>query len=447
MATYKCIKLINNLLKYISIIFIFLFINFDDIQGQNVKTVNGIVLDSITRQPVSNVNISVDQSSGTTTDEHGRFSLNIRKRNQMMVFSHLSYLHKTINLSQAKILIDTILLKPKIIELPTFELSTKNYISVKQTEAIMDYAIIGDHIVLLLHINGKTALEFRDLYNPASVLFKQLISFKANSLFTDFFYQIHLMADDSVRQLHVDDNRNISFYSAVSRKHFEQVMSNTLAITSKNIITVESSIFSQQYDYYLIGIDSVYRKCFFKIYDKQKQREIAQKYGEMSAVQSEYNALLDYYNVTPEMSENPRQRKVSLNLFQKKAVFKNISQSSYNPVFVRNDSIFVFDLVNNQLYIFDKTGQKLNSLMISFNLEQGFRKIIQEYLNDNFYCYKMTNGIGYISRIDTKTGKIIQYVQLNDGMFPENIQIKDKMIFYLAKDNLNFGKKLFWLKL
>ena len=69
---------------------------FSGVQAQNTKTVNGIILDSITRQPVSNVNISVDQSSGTTTDEHGRFSLNIRKRDRVMVLSHLSYLHKTI---------------------------------------------------------------------------------------------------------------------------------------------------------------------------------------------------------------------------------------------------------------------------------------------------------------------------------------------------------------
>ena len=431
--------------KSIPAIIIFLLI-FCGVQAQNIKTVNGIILDSITRQPVSNVNISVDQLSGTTTDEYGRFSLNIRKRNQMMVFSHLSYLHKTINLSQTKIWIDTILLKPKIIELPTFELSTKNYISVKQTEAIMDYAITGDLVVLLLHINGKTALEFRDLYNPASVLFRQLIPFKANSLFTDFFHQIHLMADDSVRQLHMDDNRNISFYSAVSRKHFDQVMGNTLAITSKNIITVESNTFSQQYDYYLIGIDSAYRKCFFKIYDKQKQREIAQRYGELSAKQSEYNALLDYYNVTPEMSEDSIVRKISLDLFQKKAVFKNISKSSYNPVFVRNDSIFVFDLVNNQLCIFDKTGQKLKSMVISFNLEQGFRKIIQGYLNGDFYCYKMANGTGYISRMDMETGEIMPYIRINDALFPENIQIKDKTIFYLAKSTFDSGRKLFWLK-
>ncbi len=435
----------KNFLKSIPAIIIFLLI-FSGVQAQNTKTVNGIVLDSITRQPVSNVNISVDQSSGTTTDEHGRFSLNIRKRDRVMVLSHLSYLHKTIDLSQTKIQIDTILLKPKIIELPTFELSTKNYVSVKQTEAIMDYAITGDLVVLLLHINGKTALEFHDLYNPASVLFRQLIPFKANSLFTDFFYQVHLMADDSVRQLHVDDNKNISFYSAVSRKHFDQVMGNTLAITSKNIITVESNTFSQQYDYYLIGIDSAYRKCFFKIYDKQKQREIAQRYGEMSAVQSVYNIILDYYNVTPEMSEDPGQRKVSLNLFQKKAVFKNISKSSYNPVFVRNNSIFVFDLVNNQLCIFDKTGQKLKSVMISFNLEQGFRKIIQSYLNGDFYCYKMTNGTGYISRMDTETGKILPYIRISDGFFPEDIQIKDKTIFYLAKSTFDLGRKLFWLK-
>jgi hypothetical protein len=417
-----------------------------NIQAQTQKPVHGVVLDSITRQPISNVNISVDKFSGTISDGFGRFQLIIKKKDKSAVFSHVNYLSKEVTFSQVKTILDTVFLIPKIVELPIFEISTKNSFSGKQTETIIDYTITNDLIVLLLQVNGKTALEFHELYNPVKAIFRQFIPFKSDRFYTDLFYQVHLIADDSVRQLRIDENRNISFYSAVSRKYFDQVLGNTLAATSENIITMEYNTFSQQYNYYLIGIDSSYQQCFFKIYDQKKQKEIAQRYGEFSNAQNTYNSLLEYYNVTPEMSESPHARKVSLDLFKKTAAFQNISKSSYNPLFVKNDSIFAFDLVNHQLHIFGKTGQELKTLMIDFCLEQGFCRVLQAYQSDDFYCYKMVNGIGYISKIDTKTGKALNYITLENALFPEKIQIENNTVFCIAKSSFTFPKKLFWFK-
>lgn len=74
-------------------IFVFVFLNSSF--GQE-KTIQGVVVDELSKEPVSFANISIkNAAAGTTTDATGKFKINIAEKNQAVFFvSHINYQKK-----------------------------------------------------------------------------------------------------------------------------------------------------------------------------------------------------------------------------------------------------------------------------------------------------------------------------------------------------------------
>lgn len=84
-----------------------------------VFSVNGSVMDSVTKQKLAFVNIIVnnDGTFGTTTDIDGNFSIKSRKEIRTLTFSYVGYTKKTVHAAILNKKANTILLTPESIEL------------------------------------------------------------------------------------------------------------------------------------------------------------------------------------------------------------------------------------------------------------------------------------------------------------------------------------------
>ena len=61
------------------------------------STVEGTVVDKISKQPIPGVNIVIQETtSGTQTDFDGKFKLNKVKKGEKIVFSYVGYVNATI---------------------------------------------------------------------------------------------------------------------------------------------------------------------------------------------------------------------------------------------------------------------------------------------------------------------------------------------------------------
>lgn len=84
--------------------------------------VKGIVLDSISGEPIPYVSIWVENENfGTTSEENGEFSIHITSKSSRLLFNVLGYEKKTLPLSESKI----VKLKPTSIELNEVIISKK----------------------------------------------------------------------------------------------------------------------------------------------------------------------------------------------------------------------------------------------------------------------------------------------------------------------------------
>lgn len=98
-----------------SIFFVSLMCFFNIVKGQ----VSGVVLDSKTGTPISNVNVILDRMVATRSDGNGRFSVRDLNRKTVLTFRHLSYRDTSINLdlsSERKNLVIYLVLKHETID-------------------------------------------------------------------------------------------------------------------------------------------------------------------------------------------------------------------------------------------------------------------------------------------------------------------------------------------
>jgi len=63
--------------------------------------IRGVVKDSITKQPIPYVNISVEnENKGTTSEENGTFTIHVSEKSKNLIFSALGFERKTIKISE-----------------------------------------------------------------------------------------------------------------------------------------------------------------------------------------------------------------------------------------------------------------------------------------------------------------------------------------------------------
>jgi len=84
-----------------------------------------VICNSISKNPIENVNIVSNKNKGTITNEQGRFTFDYFENFKSLTFSHLTYQTKKINRKDIMQL-DTIFLQPAIVNLDAIVLNTFN---------------------------------------------------------------------------------------------------------------------------------------------------------------------------------------------------------------------------------------------------------------------------------------------------------------------------------
>ena len=84
--------------------------------------ISGVVKDSITKQPIPYVNISVEnENKGTTSEENGTFSIHVSEKSKNLIFSALGFERKTVQISE----VSEVNLKPMAYELDEIVISKR----------------------------------------------------------------------------------------------------------------------------------------------------------------------------------------------------------------------------------------------------------------------------------------------------------------------------------
>jgi len=116
----------------------------------------------------------------------------------------------------------------------------------------------------------------------------------------------------------------------------------------------------------------------------------------------------------------------------------------YAPLFVLNDSVFIFDHYKNKLFKYTPTQGTIDSVSISYHLKSkksGWEQpLIQDKITGKIYALFMRGGYTYLSLINSNTGKVSKTFKLF-YKYVEKIQIINNEVYYIYRPFESIQKK------
>jgi len=297
------------------------------------------------------------------------------------------------------------------------------YASVKYSVA--DFEIGQEDQLLLLTYEKNLEKDAQlQLISNDSVLALQSIPERAKGLFRDFRGEIHVLTAQNVYGL-AYDNEGITL-GQIPKDYF--------------------------FKYITPIVDTSYTKFFYSNYTEIYP---AFEYGSIDKLDSTYKRLLhiqddlmmelyrsEYKWVdvrTKLWAKNLELQTgidaeiyVGANYFTQSLYYEPV----YAPLFLVNDTIYIFDYPNNMLHSFLTNGDSIQTVKLNHHLnakKTGFRKNLQlDRKTGTVYAIYEQEGYSYIGPIDLKTGVVSKKVKLA-FRYVEKIRVHNNEVYFIYR--------------
>lgn len=258
---------------------------------------------------------------------------------------------------------------------------------------------------------------------------------KTRELMRDFRGNIHLITEDWVYNVKPEEDFMRLF--RIEKPYF-------MRYVAPLIDTVDMRMFFSNYSEVYPAVDYFYFDRMDSVYAKIIEVEDAIM---MEMYLSEYK----WVDVRTKLWAREQERKLGVDkeiiigatIFTQSIFYKEI----YAPLFVRNDSVFVFDHYKDLLFIFDDSGNALDSLSITHHLQPkktGWKnRIIQDQSTGEFFALYEKAGHTTLRRIDVHTGQTKESIQLH-FKYVDKLMLRNNTAFYTYRPFESAQKKFLY---
>jgi hypothetical protein len=409
------------------------------IQGlcQSNYTIKGIVVDSDSKEPIPYVFIRlIDTEKYFITDSLGKFKFNSLNTKFDFNFQHLNYKKNALTIDTLKntttelTLVFRLQKKENI--LGEIVISSKTEIT-NVASNIIDYNFIDNKIVVLNYKVPPHQSEITILNEQLDTLNISKLYFEPESLFKDCFGNIHVLSADSSYQLFYQ-NAVLGIYAPYPIIEFEKKLGNCYTSTNDFIYFIEkrgsimitNTIFrpfpskNDALSYFYITKKTKKKDALFDAFDKRHGAERK----EDNEAEKRAIAMNTVY--------------ISPTIFRETIVLDEI----YAPLFVVNDSLIVFDFINNEINIF-KNNTTISKTKIDFHITKTWKRLMLfDDIRHKTYSKYTEDDKFIIKEIDYINGKVGKSFNLPNLCF--KLKIMNGKTYYLMKNsnNSNFNVTL-----
>jgi len=379
----------------------------------------------------------------TSTNSSGEYSfkIDLNKLNNIQ-FIHVSYEVKTIlidNRLKKKIKNDTLILNVKLndIELGIIEVGVKKPDTLFGTQqySIADYEINYDNKNLVLLTYEKTlkkGSKIRLLNKKHKELDSYVVLDECIELKTDFRNQIHLITTQNVYLVAIKNNR-IYLYREENDYYYKYL--------APIVDTLKDRIYYSNYSEIYPAFDYLEFNCTDSVYTTML--EVKDK-----PLMEQYRAEFKFTDVRTQLWAHNKQIETGIDkeIWVGAAIFTNSVYYTplYAPLFVQQDSVFVFDHYDNQLKKYTIKNGVVDSIDIKYHFnsrKSGWEQpLIQDKKANKIYALFMRSGYTYLSLLNTNTGEIIKTYKLY-YKYIEKIKIINNEVFYIYRPFESIQKK------
>jgi len=356
-------------------------------------------------------------------------------------FEHAAFENKSIDFTKRlkkRIKNDTLILNVKLndFELGIIEVGIKRPAVVFKSKlySVADYQSIDDGNMILLSYDKtlKKGGKLKLVDSSMVLLDSYIVLDECVELKTDFRENVHLITKQNV-YLIVITNKRLYLYKE-DKNYFYKYLAPILD-------TLQDRIYYSNYS-------ELYPAFDFMEFNKTDSTYTTLLAVEDKPLMEQYRAEYKFSDVRTKLWAH--QKQIETGIDKEIWVGANIFTNSlyytplYAPLFVKNDSVLIFDHYKNILFISTPKKGFVDSTEINYHLnsrKSGWEHpLIQDKQSEEIYAIFMRNGYTFLSLLNTETGKIIKTFKLF-YKYIEKIQIINHEVFYIYRPFESTQKK------
>lgn len=291
---------------------------------------------------------------------------------------------------------------------------------------VLDFILQPDNGILLC-CSDENRYFMRSLNAEGEKTNETPIRSHPKKLYRDCMKTIHLVYSDSIYETALVDN-SIGIFQAKAKRGIFDLLQSCVYKDDHNLMKYNYSNEGQRIEYLTIDIKSKAAKTLYVGEDRTEYRQMEEyKYEHYMADEKMFH------------SQTSEELKTTRKIWNSKQFYDLIVINPiYIPMFELNDSLFIFDHVNDSAVVFTREGQRVRSFPIFYHYFEGWKnELITNLEKTRVYARFEAEGITTLKEINLVNGKTESIIQLEKHTFPENIQIHGDFIYYLYKDYLN----------
>jgi len=291
--------------------------------------------------------------------------------------------------------------------------------------SVADYEFYEDKLVLLTFTRSLSVPTVMLVNSDQKVLSGYDLPDKAEKLFKDYLGHINVVCSEHVFRVKI--NKDMISLASLPVDEFTSKIVPCIDTIGKEIYFSNYSKDYPEFTYYAYNTSDSSLHPFKTVTDEEQLKE--------------YN--MEYYFLKPKDKLLARKLADQYDVDKHRiaAIMSGVTSSIfytplYAPLYIINDTVFVFDHYSDAILTYDRKHQLLDSVPISYHHPKNWREwkheIIIDQDNHKIYALYQKSGYYYLKNIDPVSGKILGTFKLLN-QYVEKIKIKNDNVYYIYR--------------
>lgn len=424
--------------------------------AQNRYSIKGVVTDAESGIAVSRVHVETeDQSNKVVTDVFGTFQLDgSGELPTTLHLSHVSYRDTSITLEFAsdRAVFLNVELKRAVYFVPAATVQDQKPDTVFGSDEfhVADYTFDQNGQLLILTYENQKYLKRSEeseinLYDGCKIILldstgnsvssyslsSQCIGFK-----TDFRQFPYLECKDKLYRISIDKKAEIDL-ERIDKEDFKEYIAPIIDSLNTLLYYSNRTPSFPAFEYYALDMKDSSHHQLASVEDELQMKMLRASYRDLKgrdklkAFRTELETGIDKEIIGGYMAGHPQ------------SIYY---EETFAPLFVRRDTVLIFDYCSDRLLKFDETMQVLDSVDISHhkNYSEKWRdQLVMDYQDLTIYAVYEKHGYIFLKNIDPSCGTVLFNFKL-EHRYPENISVRGGEVFYTYRPFGSIQKKFLY---
>ncbi len=293
---------------------------------------------------------------------------------------------------------------------------------------VLDFILQPDDGIILCCSDEKNYF-MRGLDAQGEKMFETPIRRHPRQLFRDCMERIHLVYSDSIYETSIISNSLGAFQLRSASKIFAyNLLKSCVYKDDKMLVKYNYSEQDQRIEFVKYNIQTQKPQVMYVGESRKRNRQF-REYAQENNISGDQL----FHSLTVE------ELKASRRLWNNKQFLELVLATPvYVPLFELNDSLVIFDHLNDSAVVFTKAGIRVRAFPILYHHYRGWKsELVTNLEKTKVYARYEIDGLTTLREINPTNGKIERKIQLEQHVFPKHLQIRDDFIYYIYDDYLD----------